>query len=118
MSKADQIHAMCTEDGDRWFAEGHHPDEAMRAAAARAESEAIWREVTAEDFADGSVFRGWFILIHPDDEESPMQRVDEGTPGAQAWTVLDADLDWDSIDRRPERRPDWAQRQATEESGG
>lgn len=103
-----QLRAYSTEDGDRWFAEGHHSDEAMREAAAQTESEALWREVTASDFADGSVFRGWFRPINPYDEESPMQRVDEGTPGAQAWTVLDAYPDWEAIDARPRRRPEWA----------
>ncbi len=104
----DQVRAWASEDGDRWFAEGHHSDETMRAAAARAESEALWRDVTADDFEDGSVFRGWFRPINPDDDESPLKRVDEGTPGAQAWTVLDAYPDWDAIDARPQSRPDWA----------
>lgn len=111
MSDATKIHAWSNEDGDRWLAEGHHSDEAMREAAARTESEALWKEVTAADFAGGSVFRGWFRPINPDDEESPFERVDEGTPGAQPWTLIDADLDWDSINARPERRPAWAVRE-------
>lgn len=103
--KRTRIQAWGSEDGDRWFAEGHHSDEEMRDAAARAESEATWRDVTAADFADGSVFRGWFRSLYPEDEESPLERCEESHPDAQAWTVLDAYLDQDSIDARPEKRP-------------
>lgn len=101
----DRIQAWADEDGDRWFAVGHVSDDEMRAAAARAESEALSREVTASDFADGSVSRGWFRPLDPDDDESPMRACVENESGAQAWTVLYASVDWDSIDARPKRRP-------------
>ena len=107
---SDKVRAWSNEDGDRWFADGHHSDEEMREAAAECESDAVWREVTAADFAAARVFRGWFRPVNPDDDESPLERVEEGSPGAQPWTVLDAELDHDAIDRRPHKRPEWARK--------
>lgn len=104
----ERIHAWQTDDGDRWLAEGHHSDDEMREAAARAETEALWRDVTAADFAAGTVSRVWLRPLEPDDEESPLQSVESTAPGAAPWTVLDAEIDWDEIDARPQRRPSWA----------
>lgn len=111
MSTSNPVRAWSNEDGDRWYAEGHHSDEAMREAAATFESEWRWREANAADFADGIVARVWLRPINPDDDETPFERVEEGAPGAQPWTLLDAELDHDAIDQRPQRRPAWAVRE-------
>lgn len=90
-SKAEQeasepAYVWCDEDGDTWYAEGHHLREVMMEGVIRCESDNGSTPPSRADFVDATITHRWY-LQDPKDEELG-KWVPEGTPGAEPMTEI------------------------------